>query len=420
VGVLLALALASASDGVRAQEAGSALTLAEAYKLALARSEATALSSEQVDVAEIEKRVTKQIVMPQAAITAMGVAERGIELPAMDVDVFKPFYATASAHVTQPLFRRGYSAASSAASKGIQAARTVQGRVAEALMLQVANAYLAVLRSRELSRTAEESVTRAEAQLNVTRARMKAGGALKTAEQLAAIELERAKLQVVNAGREEQAQAIVFEELIGKPPPKDLAAADLADVPGVDQCIRRLPEHGDVRTLRLVAEQSNLRTEAAHGRRWPTLDLQVGLDYYTYLFPLGDNVWAWNARAILNIPLFQGGAEGTDVDAAEARTRIATLRLEEREKQLSSEIRRSAVNLASADSAVTVAATQAQIALEHYNLITAQFKVGAVTFLDVANAQGVLTTAEEQRIRALYERETAKFGLLYACDMLKL
>jgi outer membrane protein TolC len=417
-----AFAIAVTAGSVAAQEAAPApgMTLADAYKLALARSEANLLSKEQIEIASIDKRVVATIVRPQAFLTATGTLQRELESPAIPADVLAPYVATASARITQPLFRRGYFAAHDAASKGIEAAQAVHQRSAAVVALETATVYLAVLRSRELVRIANDSVARADAQLSVTRARLKAGGALKTAEQLAAIEVERAKLTVVNAMREQQAQAVLFEQLTGKKPPDQLAPAEAKDVPTIDQCVARAADHGDVKALRLFTEQSRLREEAARGRRWPTVDLQAGFDYFSYLFPIGDNVYAWNARLLLTIPVFQGGAERTDVEQQQARTELSVLRSKLREKEVTTEMRRAAIDLATAESLVTVAQNQATIALEHYNLITAQFKVGAVTFLDVANAQGVLTAADDQKIRTLFERELSKYKVLYACDKLKL
>jgi outer membrane protein len=401
---------------------GSGLTLDEAYKLARARNESVEIRKQQQSSARVEEDTAWNPMRPNAVLSGTGVFEREQAIPGAmgNVDVFTQQYASAFALVTQPLFRRGIGDARDAAQIGVAAAGANETRSEEQLMIEVTAVFLAVLEAREQVRVAKDAQTRAEQQLSQTEARVRAGGALKTAEQLSAIDVDRAKLDVVRAEREVQEQSVEFERLVGEPPPASMAMPAAGDVPSVEDCLHRALQRGDSRALHLLAEQSHHREGALAGKLWPTLDAQAGIDYWTYLFPLGNNVYEWNARVVLTVPVFQGGSVRADIRQQEIRSQIAELDAARLDKQITSEVKRAAQRLEAALKSVQIAEDEAKIAQEHYALITAQYKVGAVTILDVTNAQGVLTESDRERTVTRFERELAKYELLFASGLLRL
>jgi outer membrane protein len=274
--------------------------------------------------------------------------------------------------------------------------------------------------ARELVQLARDAVSRAETQLSVSQARQKAGGALKTTTQLAAVEVESARLRVNRAEGEVRAREVAYERLVGEPPPKDMDMPVVAQLPAATECRSRAGQRNDARALRLLADQSRHLETATRGELWPTVDGQAGVTFYSFYSSLGDDITVWNARLLVTIPLFQSGAEYTRIRDQKIRTGIAELESARQARVIKSEIDTATSQLDVAQKAEKIADSQVKVATEHYDLISAQFKLAAVTILDVTNAQAVLAEAERQRTEARYEAAVARFQLLFACGSLKL
>jgi outer membrane protein TolC len=382
------------------------LTLRDGYRLALRNSELVWLAERDVETAEINLGATWVQIRPTINGAAEATLQRPIIIGGQILSLGRSVQVGVRA--VQPLFRKGFSATREAERYAVQGATSMAGRERERLARDVAVQFVDVLRTRALVGLANGAVARAIAQYEFAVARVKAGNALKTAELLAQIDVKRAERQLASAKLDAALAEVAFKRLVGQPPPPvlDLPVPDVPPSPkpaGVG--VERL----DMRALELRVHETAERVKAARDQRWwPRVDVEGSIRYYEPE-ALQRNV-DWRLLGTVSIPLLQSGREAADVALRENELHMAKLQRDRQRRLLTEEIDGSAVLLATAGEVADLADKQLQTAREHYKLVDKQFRLGAITFLEVTNAMAALAEAENafeiarmDRVRAVYE-----------------
>ena len=416
----------------RAEEPPAELSLADAYARASAISETVRTAEENVRESRARYRGALSLIGPQIALTVNGVAQNKIEAAdPVSADLatgnlsFKTSTAqpllqlNAGATLVQPLFRRGVFPARTAGQRGIESSEATLKRTREQLAIDVTEAFVQVMELRELARIAQGAVKRAEEVLALAKARIKAGGALPSAELLAQVSLEGTRLRAVRAAGDARASEVGFARLVGVDPPARLA---LPPLPAAQTLMNALDEargRSDLRAAELKVRQSeSLEGQLAGNLFWPKLDL-AGSYLYSYPAEFGVS-HAWSVGPVLTVPLLQTGDEWTQLKLQSIQTQVLTLDRSLLGKQVTEQVRRAAVEVDTAEQAAKVADQQLAAAQHYYDLIQRQLKLGAVTFLEVTIAQNTLTDAESQRTSVGFEQKLAIYRLLFATGGLKL
>ena len=408
-------AVAAARDA--AKPTGTTLTLAEAYKLALARSEQVGLAETAVDEANINWNEKWTELGPTLTASASLVERRETFVGG---NLLRPGQQRIGAVTfAQPLFRRGFFDSRAAGKYGHASATAQLRRERELLARDVAAAFIDVLKFRQLLELAQASVTRAKSQYTFAVARVKAGQALKNAELLGEIDVKRAELQEIGAKRDLTTAELAFTRIVGKAPPAQLAVPTLPPIPDATRARDLVARRPDLEALGLKVREAHSEEEAAAGRRlWPRLDVTAQVQF---LDPevLGNKV-DWEVVGVLSFPLLQGGREYTELSRRENATHVATLELERNRKVVVEQLDVAAAEIAASTRAAELAKDQVDAAREHYTLVDKQVRLGAITFLEVANAQAVLVEAENAYEVATMDKLRATYDYLYATGALDL
>jgi outer membrane protein len=402
--------------------------LKDAFDLALAQSEPVRLAEQSVVDAEIRLTDTWTVLGPSATAFATGTYQRKIGVPA-----FRPTFAeVGGGQIIQPLFRREFFAARTAAKLGIESAEAAASRRREQLMQNVVAAFVGVLRAREQVVLIKTAVARADAALQFARARVKGGGALRSAELLASLDLRGNRLNLIAAGRDAELAEDGLAFLINEPVPGQLILPLLPKVPSLVEALATAENaRTDLRSLAKKTLDARAYASAARGRLWPRLDLQADAQirdpYYTQFF--GDNPaqvfgfpgeFDWHVIGVLTVPLFQTGVEYTEIARRDSAAYAAELQEQLQLKVVHDDVKRAGARLEAAIEAIGLAEEQIRDASQHYALVLSQFKLGAVTFLEVDTAQALLTQAEIQKVVATYDRVQAVYDFLFAVGILEL
>jgi outer membrane protein TolC len=426
--LLLATAL-GVTTPVKAE--GDELDLAAAYALALERSESTRIAETAVDQADTQVWSAWAQLGPTAQLSASG--ELNSSGPSRGVNPFtgqlsdfpaggsRALGATAS--VNQPLFRRGFFDERAAGARSVEASRQRLARERESVLLEVATAFIGSMRARRQVETARTAVQRAEGERASIAARVSAGGALRSSLVQAGLSVRRAESQVLGAQRAVQEQEVTFARLIGVRPPRGLRLPQRPLPLTLEQALERAAERGDFRAAKQATVAAAHRIAAARGGLWPRLDAR--LDYRTPSLDsaaLPDTYGAHVAvgSAQLVVPLFQTGAEHVREASARLEARVAELQERQLWKLIEQEVALGVVEVENARLASELADRQLAEAKENYDLVTTQFKLRTVTFLEVANAQASLTEAESAKVTATFDGELAAYRLLHAAGSLSL
>ena len=320
--------------------AASAVTLDEAYRAALSKSEVVGQSREQVVQAEERVSQLRGGLFPTLALNALHTIQPEPADPV--ARSFSPAHqTTVNLGLTQPLFRGLREFAGLRQQRHLEsAARAGESQSASRLYLDVAQTYLNVLSlEQDLKNLAEQSALYDErvAELGgrVQRGESAASEVLSAQSTQASVAAERRLVQgQLEAARE------VFAFLTGLPATTELVDPDVLSAQGalrpLDDYLARVEERPDVKVAderRRAAEES---VSVAWGAHLPTVDLVAN---YYFVRPgfLKDLKWDVGFKATL--PLWEGGATQARVREALSRKNEATLEHERLRRVASQEIR---------------------------------------------------------------------------------
>lgn len=418
-------AAASGAPGETPAVATGDLSLAEAYKLALRRSDTVALAELGVGDAELSLRETSTEIRPSVTVSGKITAQSNGLLGKRTPQPNR--FTTGAIDVAQPLFRRGYFSARDAGRYGIESAELMAVRAREELSRDVVRVYIASVRARKLRDLAVAQVERTKATVDYLTQLKKAGAALRSAELLAQLDLKRAQRGVVDAEREVGVADATFRRVVGVMPPAQLDLPEVPELPADAAGQELVKGRKDIKALDLEVQASHADEVAAAGQRWwPRLDLVanaqagylIGFDDDTTLN--GETGLTWSVSGVLTIPIYQKGVDTVHLERAQNQTRIAERTRELQAKIATEEAQAAAAQVAGTEQALAIAEKELAGAQEHYKLITLQYKAGAITFLEVTNSQSVLTEAENASVRAKIDRVSAAYDYLAAIGALDL
>ncbi|HSK04257.1 MAG TPA: TolC family protein [Kofleriaceae bacterium] len=410
--------LAAAGEGAAAEPAGAeGMTLAAAFQLALAHSEQVSIAQRGVIEAQILARDRWTEIVPSVNVSGGGLLQR--ERRVGTVVLTPAEQLVFEARVQQPLYRRGFAASRAAGEHGRGIASASLAREREQLARDVVDVFIAVLRTRRQLDLAVASVARARAQHQHAASRVKAGGALRNAELLALLDLRRAEQQHVTAQRDVRFASVAFQRLIGRAPPPALELPEAPPLPGPAEARELAQRRRDLQALQLRVQQAQAEEAATRQRRWwPRIDLEASVQYnHPEVFNRSVD---WRVLGQVTVPLLDSGRELTAEALRANETRVAALALERQLELVLEEVELAALQLAATADAARLADEQVAAAQEYYKLVDKQFRLGAITFLEVTNAQAVLVEAENTLEVARMERVRAVYDYLFAIGALDL
>ncbi|MEW5905211.1 MAG: TolC family protein [Elusimicrobiota bacterium] len=391
---LLPLLLLSAALPLRAQQAEPRLvTLDEAYRLALARSEQLAASAEGVKQLEYAERQIRSAFRPSihgfaSETVGGGISGRTQAGVGLDYNLFSGM--------------RDYLSARSSRLRA-EAAALALSRAREALYRDTARAHISLAELKSEIRIRREQLRVAEGRLKELRSRAAIGRSRRSevVEARARIAQDEAALQA--ALSDEEAAAFTFAFITGLEGDFLLPEAEASPPGPLDPYLSLALARADVAAAR--KELQAAETEATAGDRliWPSLDLSA--DYYLKR-PSPNENRDWEAALSLKIPFYTGGFAPAAAGQYRSRAEAARLALQLTERRAADEVRRAHAALSRALAVAASLDTALALALENSELQAADYKNGLVTNIDVLNAQNsVLLTAlslEQARARAAY------------------
>ena len=388
------------ANGARAAStspvAGRPISLPEAYRLTLARSEE--LAQRQYSVRELEARISElwSNVKPRLGLAGTqfwqdtpGEAAGGAS------NLTQTSRPQAAVTLHQPLFSglREFLALKATRAQGESAQLQLQ-RVRQLIYQDVAGAYVNLLSVHLEMKSRQALIDLTEERIKELRSRERIGRS-RESEVLAAQSQQAQAVSDLAAarGQERRAQAVLrfvtgLEE--------DLSPAGLAmpSAQAAEPFLERARRRPDVMARLRDIEAARTAVDIQRRQRWPSINLDG--NYYLKR-PVGVTEHIrWDATLSASVPLYDGGAVSGQTAQAQARFGSAeqglslTLRTAERDVRQSHAALDSALSVVSAlERALTLADANAKAQ-------TADYRMSLVTNLDVISA---LNTALETRLR---------------------
>jgi outer membrane protein TolC len=298
-----------------------------------------------------------------------------------------------------------------ATNYGVEAAEFGEAQTIQDLKMNVAEAYIGVLRARHARTVSDSQVKSLQSHARVTENLFKQGLTDKNASLSAQVALADAKQQALQAQNGVDIANATYNRLLGRPLGQEVAPEELQMevMDGDLQDLTRRAIQQRPALLVLSRQVAALREQAAAKRsvRGPQAALSGGYDYNKNDFQVNEGVWSVNLG--LKWDLYNGGSTNHQ---SMAITRKAEALLESRidlESKVALEVYQAWLKLH--ESRERTAVTDQAVAQADENLKVSKnlFKAGMVTHTEVLDAERLRTTTASNHNNAVYD--TAIAGL---------
>lgn len=424
------LCLGAAASPLGAQPAVERLTVAEAVARAFETSHRLAETQARREGAEATVRIRQSASRPTLSASAAYTRTNHVDefgFPRADGTI-RVFYPDVPDNVITrvsgqwPIYTAGRFDALERAAAAEVSAVGADIEIARAdLRFEVHRAYWAVATSLEAVRVLEESVARADAQVNDARQRLEVG--LVPPSDVLTFEAQRSReeLQLIEAVNQRESALVDLRRLVGANADARIELADTLDAPpaftsvtgtvpvtpGVSATLvtEALASRPERKALTFRIQGAEARQAAAAAGNKPTVALGAGVDLSNpnpKIFPR-EEVWqsSWDLGVNFSWTLFDGGRTRAELAEARAATRAAEERLQELDQIVSADVRQRVLDLRSSLASVRAAGDGLRAATEARRVVGERFAVGVATTTDVLIAQDQLLSAELARARAL-------------------
>lgn len=393
------------------------VSLQAVIERALARNPSVAVAREEVRRSEALVRQVRAGALPQLYVNGLAThydANRGLGFNSAGTGVIGKDQGSANLQLTLPLVNAPRWVAWSHGNDNVRVSEISAVETRRQVALAAARAYLSVVTAKRVVEVNHRARTTAQAHLDFAATRLRGGIGNKLDEVRAGQELAAVVAQL-EAARASLARA---QEGLGV-----IAAAeeplDAADDP-------QFPDTGDVGTALQAAEHERTDIRALRERKGAA-DRVVRDSWADYL-PLLNAVGTpfvtapsdvvpsrgWSAQLVLSLPLYDGGLRYGLQDERRALAAEARENLDGALRQARAEVRGSFVAMLRADDALNAARDGARLAQEALDLASLAYRAGAVTNLEVIDAERRARDADTTAALAEDSARQARLDLLTA------
>ncbi|MCX5785475.1 MAG: TolC family protein [Elusimicrobia bacterium] len=356
---------------------GLPISLDQAFKLTLAKSETLASSAEGIKQLEAAERQIKSYFLPSLNLNTsetLNAAQTG------------KFQSAVSLSYSIFDGMRDYIAAK-AAGLVTGSARLEFARARQALYQDVALAYIDLVEIRQEISVRQEQLAVSNSRIKELQDREKIGRSRESEVVAAQAQLASDDADLQSARSRESLAQFELRFLTGLN--EDIAPDHLRlpENQHIDPYLAGAARRFDVEAARKALEAARLDAEIAENLAWPSLYLDA--DYYLKRpSPNQDSHWA--GVLTLKIPLYTGGSTDASIDQASAKQTAAEFALKLAIRQADTEVKQSYSTLIHSIAVLESLRKAIKLADENAKFQSRDYTLGLVTNLDVLNAQNTL------------------------------
>ncbi len=335
------------------------------------------------------------------------------------------------ATLTQPLFLGG---AGMAGIRIANAAERAAGHTLDlkrqALILDAATAFYAVLLAKELVRVQENAFAQAKANLEIVVKKFDVGMASPFDKMRAQVDAGTIEPDVIAAHNAYESSLSTLRTVLGLDPstaievsgefqyaPEELASRPLAE-------LQAMALEGRLES-KIMHERKNMADNSialAHSGYWPTLTFQTDLSYLgmrdNLRFGREDFSKGLYSSLTIQIPIFAGFKMMKESEKAELDYRSVLEDERRLTNGISAEVEVALNTFHEADQKHRSALQTVELGTEALRLARAMYNEGANTQLDVLNSQLALTRAQVNHANTMFDYQVARYRLRKALGRL--
>lgn len=405
--------------------AGGVYTLQDAYTSALQLNESILISQE--NVVQADARVDQAWTYLYPKVNGLGSYTRYNDTlpPNSGSTVFQPLgQLQAAVILTQPLYTGGRALAGLRAAKTLQeSSRNDLAASTQNIMLSVAEAYYAVLRSQKIVEVSKGALERMERHRGITdreamTRRTKSNlSAMLRANTL--VDQARTNLVLGETGLTLARQKLALLTRL----PEDAALTEPPALPARTDPLQALQEQALLKRDDYLSSKMNQKVAKEYvnitaGAHYPQVYAEGGLRYTD-----SDPVTLMDATTVyggifLRVPIFEGGLMQAEVAEAKSRQRQAELSTELLKRNIQNEVADAYVQYQAVTTVLETTRNQFDNAKRNFDTVEGLFAEGLVPSLSIIDAQQALYLAERELVAATFEQQLAVLRLQKAMGVL--
>jgi outer membrane protein TolC len=401
---------------------GYAETLDDAWEVALATDHSLRAAHWKIESAEQSLGAARSRLLPSLTVdgsynaknnpSTVNISELGLPVDQFPADEKQSL--SYGANISLPLYTSGkIRHGIDAANYGVEAAHFQETSAIQDLKMNVAKAYIAVLRMRRAYATAESHVVSLEAHARDAENLFKQGLTDKNALLSSRVALADAKQQALQAKNDVDIAGATYNRLLGRELSLAVDPEEIEPL-GVDTALpdltrRALLQRPAVLALSHQAEALREQAAAERSTRGPQATLNGGYNHVENRYQVDEGVWSVNLG--IQWELFDGGAKKHRSTAIARQADALTEIRDDLQSKIELEVREAWLELHESSERTEV--TRQAVAQADENLKVARnlFKAGMATHTQVLDAERLRTTTYTNHDNAIYDHVIAGLRL---------
>lgn len=392
----------------------SELSLRQALDLALKNSATLRRAAAQVEQAQAQTAQAHSAYLPQVNVAAydtlqtVNLRAMGINVPLLPARVGPFQVVDARAFLTQNVLNLPVLDRERAARQQSRAVADLATNARELLALQVTTQFAQALRAQSAVATFERQLALANDLLRITRDRFDAGVASR-------LEVTRAQQQVNNLSQtleetRNSAVAAKFQlaNLLNARITADYRLAEeqlpTPETPA-NAMQTAMQARPDYRSVEARIKAAELQVSAARRQRYPTIQFRA--DYGQSGRKPFENLNTFHVQGIVSVPVYTGGRIEAEIAEAEGRVKELRASADELRSQIEAEVMTATAAFDAARRELDIAREGVKLSAEELDLARARFTSGVADNTEIVNAQDRLSRAEDNVVRAAFNRDIA-------------
>ena len=290
------------------------------------------------------------------------------------------------------------------------------------LVAEVASEYFTLRETEEQLQLARQTLQAVRESYDLNKATFDAGASNELDMRTAEGQVQTAKINVLTYERQLAQAENYLVLLVGQPLPADLPAPRsfgdtnvLVDVPeGLpSELVQRRP---DILEAEHTLKAANANIGAARAAFFPTISLTASIgsssSQLSQLFGSGTGVWSFSPQ--ITVPIFTGGQNLADLDAAKVSKRIEVANYEKSIQTAFREAADALVGVSSYTQQINEEAALVNAQQNRYDLATVRYRHGDDTYLNALTAQQDLFSAQQGLIQTQFNKLASQISLYQA------
>ncbi len=395
---------AAAPEAVQAR----AVTLEEATEMALRRSPALEQARASVEVAEFDRLGAYGSFLPRLNLgyNYSNASTGRLDPTGQSITRTSWTMQLGASYDLFTGFRRMSDLRSARLGVDAEDARYHQRRY-ETLFL-VKQAFFASVAANELVRVEEDRVRRQTDQLDFVEQRVRLGQATRADLLRSQVDLNNARLALLNAENEARTATFQLAEAVGVDEPLAPTREATLESPPLawtrDQLLAAAEAAApSVQTARAVTEAAEASVASSRSTYLPNLTLSGGWAWQAPEFPPADRSWAVQVSG--NYPLFNGFQRESAVMRAQAQADAAQAQERATRLAIRADVDAAYGRVQSARAGVALAEQSVELSRESLRVVQERYRLGLATILDLQQAQIALRQAEVDLVNRQFDHQ---------------